>query len=1149
MLQSELESANLDNDDPSDNLLVQCQHVDGGMNAIQRGAALDWLKADTTADGEVCRVLTNARCLSEGVDVPTLDAVLFLNPRRSQVDVIQAVGRVMRKAEGKEYGYIILPVAVPAGVSPEAALNDNKRFEVVWQVLQAIRAHDERFDATVNAIEYNHNRPENIVVDVISLSKPPVKSALDGEGGERPDNTVVIDPPIQLVFPVEDWKDAVYSKLVKKVGNRLYWDDWSKDIADVAARHMTLIEHLLEDPQNQDAFAAFLKSLQQTLNPAVTGADAVEMLAQHLITKPLFDAMFPDQAFTAKNPVSMAMEGILSRLATNTQFELEREPLQKFYDVMTSKITEIDNLAGKQDIMRTLYDNFFTKAFARMQDRLGIVFTPVEVVDYILHSADDALQRHLGCSLSDRGVAVVEPFLGTGTFVTRLLQSGLIRKEDLEHKYRNEIFANEIVLLSYYIASINIEQVYSELRNEHGFTEEYQEFTGISLTDTFQISEGSGEEFSEFDELQINRERLERQRVAPIQVVVMNPPYSAGQKSANDNNQNLKYPALDKDIAETYAELSTATNKNSLYDSYYRALRWASNRIGKEGVIAFVANSSFLDSSAAQGVRRAWQREFSDVYVYNLRGGIRRKIGDVAKREGGNVFSIMAGVAIAVLVKKRGYEGEARIHYAEVADYLTAHDKLAQLKREGSLRGSEFIEIQPNAHGDWINQRDEKYLTYQSVGDPKTKGKDTTPGIFRQFSRGLETSRDAWCYNFSAAAGSANIQRMISNYNEQIAVGIQDMTSTQVAWSRKLKRDFSNGKRHIFKDRNIRHGIYRPFCVQQAYFDDCLNEYTNQLPRLFPTPEHPNLTIGVTGSPEHNGSVLMCGTLPDLNVLTATNFFALYTWEPETTVEKIFDGFDFAALAEPATADTSPDSFSGSFDFKQPISRQVPAKIAGYQRVDNITDATLVAYRAHYHDEVSPSGEQITKEDIFFYVYALLHHPEYREKYAADLKKMLPRIPKVKEFWSYALIGRELAELHVNYETVEAHPAVSLQWAKAAPTDPHQKYRVTKLAWGKGETAKTQDRTTLVYNEYLTFTGIPVSEGEYRIAGRSPLEWVIDRYRVTTHKESGIVNDPNTFCAEIGNPAYIAELIPKLVTVSLRTQELLGALPELQITE
>ncbi|WP_155811848.1 DEAD/DEAH box helicase [Mobiluncus curtisii] len=1154
----------LENDDESDNLEVQCQHVDGTMNAVERGEALDWLKEDSNTDHPVCRILTNARCLSEGIDVPTLDAVLFLNPRKSQVDVIQAVGRVMRKAEGKDFGYIILPVAVPSGNTPEEALNQNERFRVVWQVLQAVRAHDERFDNTVNAIEYNRNAPENILVDVVNLSKTAPQDMFsgaapgddDGDGLPR-DNANGGTPPAPAVFPAEDWKDAVYSKIVKKVGNRLYWDDWSKDIADIARRYINLIEHRLEEPGNQDDFDRFVKSLQEILNPSIDGAQAVEMLAQHLITKPLFDAMFPRQEFTAQNPVSRAMQGILDRLASSQEFENEREPLAKFYDTMAEKITAIDNLAGKQEIMRTLYDKFFTKAFPAMQDRLGIVFTPVPVVDYILHSAEAAMQKHFGKGLGDKGVAIIEPFLGTGTFVSRLLQSGIIPPEHLEHKYLHEIFANEIVLLSYYIASINIEQVYHQIRLEQEHDDEYVEFPGISLADTFQLTEqrNHAEGGGVFVD---NNERTNRQIETPIRVVVMNPPYSAGQKSANDNNQNLKYPQLDARIEKTYVAHSTATLKNSLYDSYFRALRWASDRIGEEGVIAFVSNSSFIDGNTADGVRLTWAKEFSNIYIYNLRGNARTQ-GERRRQEAGNVFGegSRTGVAITLLVKEKDASSRTcRIHYAEVDDYLVRQEKLDVLTREGSIAGTEFSLITPNAHGDWINQRDERYLEFQEIGDKRTKGKSDTSAVFRQYSGGLKTSRDAWCYNFSSTMVTTNIDKHILYLNNQMHL-IQKKfggTADKVKAKEAIEYDSKLGTIDRGNLNDIARGIetkrvgaltvslYRPFLKQTVYFDPSrqLNNDTYQLPQIFPTPKQPNIGITLpSGSSAQYFMPILYENIPALTPNGGNQMFPLYTWQKNTGAGM----FDLASLQSAADA---PAEFSGSFDFNQPISAQVPREIDGYYRRDNITDATRTAYRLHYHDE------QINKEDIFFYIYALLHHPEYRSRYESDLKKMLPRIPRAQDFWSYTNIGRELAELHVNYETVEPYSRVSLLWSEAAPRDDVSRYHVEKMSWAKRRNSDGKpenDLTRLAYNDWLTFTNIPAAANEYKIGGRSPLEWMIDRYRISVDKASGIVNDPNDYCREIGEPAYIANLIPRLVTVSVRTQELVRSLPELIILD
>lgn len=1138
------ELQDLTNADNTDDLEVQCRHVDGSMNAVTRGEALDWLKANTTDEpNPVCRVLTNARCLSEGVDVPTLDAVLFLNPRRSHVDVIQAVGRVMRKAPGKEFGYIVLPVAVPVGATPESALADNRRYQVIWQVLQAIRAHDERFDATINSIEYNNEAPENIIVDVVDLTPPQHRDADNGDhfGGEAPpegesDGDLGTGSPglqLEFNFTPEDWKDAVYSRIVKKVGSRLYWDDWSKDIADIASRYINLIESLLEDQQHKEDFLNFVAALQRTLNPDIDNAQAVEMLAQHLITRPLFDAMFEDQQFTRQNPVSQAMQAIVDRLATNEVFEKERRPLEKFYTAMVERIKQVDNLAGKQQIMLTLFDKFFSKAFPNMADRLGIVFTPVEVVDYIIHSANDALRTAFGKTLGEPGVALIEPFVGTGTFVSRLLQSGIIAPEQLEYKYKHEIFANEIVLLSYYIASINIESVYREIRLEQGFDDGYVEFEGISLTDTFQLHETDGTAFENAPGFDENLSRAKRQKQAAIRVVLMNPPYSAGQSSANDNNQNLKYPALDRRIEGSYVKHSTGTNKNSLYDSYFRALRWATDRIGDHGIIAFVSNNSFIDGNTADGVRLTWMEEFSDIFIYNLRGGVRGKIGETAKLEGGNVFDIMTGVAIAILVKTKGHTGPATIHYAEVADYATRQEKLDTLTVEKSLTGTDFQIIEPNASGDWINQRDEKYVTYQPIGDKATKGKEISKTIFRQYSAGLQTNRDSWCYNFSKEALATNMDSMISNYNEQLAAGEQDMDPTLVKWSSSLNSYFQRGLELVFKETNVQAAIYRPFCKTAVYFDPHLNHRTYQLPQIFPTPAHRNLGFVVTGDYRKNWTHLAISSLPDLNILSANIFFPLFTWKKtDSPASDELDLFGDAVETDAGNLDAS-----APFDFSRPITDQVPQRLNGYVRKDNITDATLTAYRQHYGDAA------ITKEDIFFYVYALLHHGGYRSRYEADLKKMLPRIPKCANFGEYAKAGRELADLHVNYERVQPY-ALSEDWKLDAPADLWQRYRVTKPTW-----AKRTDRTSLKYNEYLTLHGIPEAAQDYQVNGRSPLDWVIDRYKVSVDKKSQIKNDPNDYCRELNQPDYIVDLIKRLVTVSMETQRIVAALPAFEITE
>lgn len=1152
--------SNLENDDTTDNLRVECSHVDGTMNAAVRSREMEWLKEAAGTDEEpICRILTNARCLSEGVDVPTLDAVLFLAPRKSQVDVIQAVGRVMRRAEGKNFGYIILPVAVPVGMAPERALDKNKPFQVVWQVLKALRAHDERLDAAINSMELNGQGPENIIIEHVSLEKakkqddPLAGSAPDGDqagAGSSVAGTDALTQEIQgqLTLLPSDWKETVFGKIVKKVGSSLYWDDWSKDIATIAGRYIRLIEQLLEDPERQDAFQEFVAALRQTLNPSVDNASAVEMLAQHILTAPLFDAMFPDHSFSKQNPVSRAMNTILEMLTDHSMIENERRDLDSFYRAMVERIEAVHTLAGKQEIMRTLYDRFFSQAFPRMSERLGIVFTPVEVVDFIIRSADDAMRTAFGQNLGDPGVAIIEPFAGTGTFVARLMQLGVIPPEALEHKYKNEIFANEFVLLSYYIASINIEQVYHQVRAEQGADEGYVEFPGMTLTDTFQLHEGDGTITEDFEGLAANNERAKAEKDSAITVIVMNPPYSAKQASANDDNQNLAYPRLDERIAATYAAQSTGANKNSLYDSYFRALRWASDRIGERGVIAFISNSSFVDGNSADGVRLSLQEEFSQIFIYNLRGGIRGKTRDGAKREGGNVFDIQTGVAITVLVKDPTHSGTAEIFYTEAEDYATRQEKLNQIIAFRSIEGisgaDTFQPITPNEHGDWISTRDECFTTFQEIGNKALKGKEATPAVFRQFSRGLETSRDAWCWNFSSETMLRNVRRMIAAFNACIESQEKCFDSTQIAWTRGLKRRFERKLKLQDSNGSARFGMYRPFVQQNVFLSSDMNEYTNQIPQLFPTPLHRNVCF-VSKQPASPlpYSTLMTATFPDLNLLGASSgvqTFPLYTWEPLSPTSGSEPDL-FADLATSSESQEGGVATASSLDFSRPIGDQIPVILDGYRRVDNVTDATLASYREHYGD----AG--ITKEDIFFYVYALLHHPEYRERYEDDLKKMLPYIPRATGFHTYASVGRELADLHVNYERVEPYPSVQEEASLHAPADPWERYRITKMQFLSKKRRDTSSKR-IKYNDYVTLTGIPVEAQGYSISGRSPLEWIIDRYQVKTDKASGIVNDPNDFLREQGRPDAVVDLIKRLVTVSMRTQELLETLPAFEIS-
>ncbi|MCC6681133.1 MAG: DEAD/DEAH box helicase [Phycisphaeraceae bacterium] len=1121
-----------------DVLEVETDHVDGSYDALRRNELLRWLKDD--APGNTARVLSNARCLSEGVDVPALDAVMFLNPRNSVIDVVQSVGRVMRLSPDKRFGYIILPIGIPADKTPEEALKDNEKYKVVWQVLQALRAHDDRFNATINQIELNKNRPDNIQV----IGAGPIGKQRDDESTGSDGDSTPKAREIQGVFAfpqLDAIKDAIYAKMVMKVGDRAYWETWAKDIAAIAEQHITRIKALVKDkdaPYAKD-FAEFLAGLQQNLNPAVTSDEAVEMLAQHLITKPVFDALFAHYAFTDHNPVSQSMQRMLDLLHEQA-IEKEAVTLEKFYESVRDRAKDLDNAEARQKVVIELYEEFFKNAFPRMAERLGIVYTPTEVVDFIIHSVQDILRDEFNSSLGEKDVHIIDPFTGTGTFIVRLLQSGFIPPHALAHKYKHELHANEIVLLAYYIAAINIEETYHGLAPAHGTKAgseaEYVPFEGIVLTDTFQLYESKGElaDYT-FPE---NNKRVKRQKESPIRVVICNPPYSANQGDANANNQNLKYAALDTRIGVTYAARSTATNKNSIYDSYVRAIRWASDRINGKGVIGFVTNGYFIDGNAMDGVRACLTDEFQTVHVFNLRGNARTS-GELRKMEAGNVFGGGGRIPIAItlLVKNPTKKSPATIRYHDIGDYLSRDEKLAIVKGFSSVSGIEkakkWTTLTPNDDHDWINQRDPGFEKFVPIGDKE----DAASSIFAQYSGGLKTNRDTWCYAFSQAALAANMSRMLKFYAQQVedfrrvaettaakdrlnaAQEFINTDSTKIQWSRGLVADLSRFTERKFNKSVIRLGHYRPFCKQWAYFDRYLNDMVYRLPMLFPNPGAKNIAICTTAAGNRESfSVLISDLIPDVHMSDksgASQCFPLYLYEKA-------------------------DESSGlQFDTSEIID--------GYRRRDAITDARLKAFRAAYGQD----SEGVSKDDIFYYVYGILHSPEYRERFAADLRKMLPRIPLTKEtkdFWAFSKAGRDLAEWHLNYESVEPWPVV--EHIDRLTLDPEELFKVKKMTFARPNTEQKKagekwDKTQIIYNSHVTITHIPLEAYDYVVNGKPAIEWIMERYEVKRDPASGIVNDPNDWCNEHNNPRYIVDLIARIVRVSMETMAIVRNLPNL----
>lgn len=1094
VVEAEIEAIDRETDESVSDLLdVEVRHVDGTYNVLDRNKELDWLKQDPGVGN--ARVLTNARVLSEGVDVPALDAVMFLNPRDSVVDVVQSVGRVMRKLEGKKYGYVILPIGVPADMDPATALNDNKKYKVVWQVLQALRAHDERFDAMVNKIDLTRSTEGKL--SVIGV----------GGGGKDGDKDETGNTAVTLDFPALDqWRDAILAKIVQKVGERRYWENWAKDVAGIASDHITRIKALVEgsDAALRDEFARFLKGLQDNLNPFITERDAIEMLSQHLITKPVFDALFEGYAFSDHNPVSQVMQRMIDALEEQ-HLEKETEKLDKFYESVRTRAAGITDAAAKQQIVKELYEKFFQTAFSGTSDRLGIVYTPNEIVDFIVHSVDDALKAEFGASLSDKGVHVLDPFTGTGTFIVRLLQSGLIKPEDLAYKYRYELHANELVLLAYYVAAINIEETYHDLAGG-----DYVPFEGIVLTDTFQMNEAD-DELDNHGVFPENHERAETQKALDIRVVIGNPPYSKGQESGNDNNQNLKYPTLDEKIAATYAARSTAQNKNNLYDSYIRAIRWASDRIGDRGIVSFVSNGGFIDGNTADGLRKTFAAEFSSIYVFNLRGNARTS-GEQRRKEKDNVFGqgTRTTAAIYLLIKNPEDPKVGKVFYRDIGDYLTREQKLDIVRTAESYTAIDWSPITPNADGDWINQRNAAFESFTMLAT-KDRAELGMMRVLTAYSAGVRTNRDAWVFNFSADELQRNVERLIKFFNEQVSESqgsgstwVRNNDPTRISWSDGLAAQLARGVDLDFDPARITTAFYRPFTRMPLYYDAKLLERTYQIAKVFPANHVENWGFYATApGAGHPFSVSAVAGVPDLAFWGSGSgqFFPRYTYEAREADDSLF-----AAL----------EKGDGP-----------------YRRIDNVTDEILVDYQRTF-------GAEVTKDEIFFYVYGILHSSDYREQFAADLKKMLPRIPKVKDFRDFAVAGRKLAELHLDYETVEPYPLDEQRSVNAS-------YRVEKMKYAR--TGRVTDKSTIVYNSGITVSGIPEEAQEYKLGSRSALDWIIERYQVKTDKASGIVNDPNDWADEQGNPRYILDLLARIVTVSVETVKIVKSLPPLDLID
>ena len=1083
---------------------VDIKHVDGSFNALEKKDRINWLK-DDIEDGK-CRILTNARCLSEGVDVPALDAVMFLNPRSSMTDIIQSVGRVMRKSDGKKYGYVILPIGVSASEDPDEALNNNEKYKLVWEVLQALRAHDDRFNNTINKIDLNKKKPDQIEVIGIGYNHKE-----DQDTGTK---TVKVKDDIkkkvQLTLDLktfDEWKDSIYAKMVKRVGSRMYWEMWAKDVAEIATSHMKKIRKLFDtkDPEIKKAIDEFLLGLRKNLNNSITQEDAIEMLAQHMITKPVFNALFEDYEFVNNNPVSKTMQKMIDILDKQVPEE-EKEKLNNFYESVKERANGIDNAAGKQKIILELYEKFFKTALPKEVEKLGIVYTPTECVDFIINSVEYLMKKEFGKSLSDHGVHIIDGFTGTGTFIVRLLQSGVIKPEDLLYKYTNDIHANEIVLLAYYIAAINIEETFHELNGN----KEYIPFDGIVLTDTFQLYEDTDENewTKNINELTLpqNSERALKQRELPITVCIGNPPYSVGQKSQNDNAENIFYKKLNERITSTYASYSKTTLKNSIYDSYIKAFRWASDRIVDNGIISFITNGAFIDNIAMSGFRKCLLDEFSSVYIFNLRGN-QRTSGEQSRKEGGKIFGSgsRTPVAITCLIKNKNKPNDHYVHYYDIGDYLNREQKLSILSKFNSIENIEWKKIIPDQNNDWINKTNGSFKKFESI-EPKNKFDAKTKSIFTTYSLGHSTSKDAWLYNYSKDKLGKNVINMINYYNEErnrihslTNINLKNIKNeikydpAKIVWTDLFIRDLTNNVEYKYNNKDFTYSMYRPFCKTNFYNKKYLIQRTYQMDKLI-TEETKNLFIGLAGFGSSKGfTTLMFNNNTDLHSLGSnTQCFPLY-WYEKNEEENLFSNKELIK--------------------HDGISDYIQNKIANKYNIN------------------------VTKEDIFYYVYAILHSQDYRNNFESDLRKSLPRIPVVdtyQDFEEFSKAGKKLADLHLNYENIEPYSKCKIM------VYPEANYNVTKMKFGKNK-----NKSIIEYNEKITITNIPDKAYKYIVNGKSAIEWIMERYAITTDSKSGIINNPNDWCKEISDDMYIYNLLLRIINVSVKTVDIVNSLPKI----
>ncbi|GAA9925113.1 DEAD/DEAH box helicase [Helicobacter pylori] len=1010
------------------NLTISIDHIDGTMNCKVR---LDKLEELNKFEPNTCKVLSNARCLSEGIDVPALDSIVFFDGKSAMVDIIQAVGRVMRKAKHKKRGYIILPIALEESEiqNLDEAVN-NTNFKNIWKVIKALRSHD-----------------PSLVDEATFKEKIKIFGSDDTKQDPKQAQKTLFDAIL-----LQDLANAVYNVMPTKLGDRNYWENFTKKTGNIARTLNNRLKDIFE--KNPEFFRGFLDSLKGNIHSNIKEDEALDMITSHIITKPIFDAIFGDNI---KNPISKALDKMVQKLST-LGLQGETKDLKNLYESVKTEAMHAKSHKSQQELIKNLYNTFFKVAFRKQSEKLGIIYTPIEVVDFILRATNGILKKHFHTDFNDKNITIFDPFTGTGSFIARLLskENDLISDEALKEKFLNNCFAFDIVLLAYYIALINITQA-----------------------------------------AQNRDSSLKKQN---IRVIIGNPPYSAGAKSENDNNQNLSHPNLEKRVYEKYGQISTAKVGATTRDTLIQSIYMASELLKDKGVLGFVVNGGFIDSKSGDGFRKCVAKDFAHLYVLNLRGNTRTS-GETCKKEGGKIFDSgsRATIAIIFFVKDASVKNSA-IHYYEVEDYLKREEKLNRLANFLNLDEIPFKTIIPNAKGDWINQREDEF---EKLIPLKRDKKRQNPSVFDTNSNGVSSGRDPWVYNFSKHALMQNVQKCMDTYNadlkcfnahfreafKQRTKGVKsnqlykqlndkEITTdkTKIAWVQNLKMQLIKGKKlDDFSQEKISVSLYRPFNKQYFYYERELSWSFCLMKKIFPDKDAQNVVINTGVGNGKNFSALVSDCISSCDLIVHNQAYPLYYYDD-----------------------------LGNRHYA----------ISGY---------ALNLFRKHYEDN------SIAEEEIFYYIYAIFHHKGYLEKYKNSLTKEEPRIALSDDFKELSILGKELAKLHLNYESEELHASVEYKTLMNAEIEGYYDVETMK---------KIGDR--IHYNNHIAITKIPKKAFDYVVNGKSAIDWVIERYKKTTDKDSLIENNPNDY----KGGKYVLELLCRVIKLSEKSVDLIEKISE-----